>query len=170
MAAVILDAIVLAGLLAAGQEDLRTIKAAGSVITVQREEDNGEIRDVVTVTSEAGTLESKSWCPVEFGSYDELSSFFTRFVRAVDSNDRKTVASLARFPLQVFGGDGPVTIRNAGELQRRYDDVFTARVLSRVAAAHPAKIFCRNDSAMIGSGVVWASLERKRLRFDVINR
>jgi hypothetical protein len=150
------------------QAGVRTVKVAGGMVKVERERaDEGE-RDRVTVTGETGALESDSRCPLEFGSYDQFSAFFTRLVRAVVREDTRTVASLARYPLRVNGVEA-IDVTNAAELERRYDEIFTPKVIARIRAAVPAKIFCRHDSAMIGHGVVWASAERGRVAFDVIN-
>lgn len=157
---------------ATGQpESVRTIQRKGSSVVVEREsDDDGKSpRDTVTVRADSGQVQSRSTCFLEEqGSYDQLASFFTRFARAVDTGDARTVVSLARFPLTVNGPD-PLEIRNAAELRKQYERVFTAEVLARVRAADPQHVFCRRGSAMIGSGVVWANLERGRVSFDVIN-
>jgi hypothetical protein len=43
-------------------------------------------------------------------------------------------------------------------------------VVSQIRAAVPAKLFCRRGSAMIGSGVIWASRVEGRVLFDSINK
>lgn len=152
-------------------ESVRTIQRKGSYVIVERETDDDDKspRDNVTVRADSGEVQSRSTCFLdEQGSYDQLVAFFTRFARAVDQGDARTVASLARFPLTV-NGPARLEIRNAAELRKVYDRVFNAEVLARVRAADPHHVFCRRGSAMIGSGVVWANLERDRVSFDVIN-
>jgi hypothetical protein len=151
-------------------ESVRTIQLKGSYVIVERDSDDGKFpRDRVTVRADTGEVQSLSTCFLdEEGSYDQLVSFFTAFVRAVDAGDSKALAALARYPLAVNGPD-PMQIRNAAALLKQYDRVFNAEVVSRVRAADPQRVFCRRGSAMIGSGVVWANLERGRVSFDVIN-
>ena len=50
----------------------RVISFSGGRVVVERQDDV----DHVTVLDIAGTLQSESWCPLESGSYDELSTFF----------------------------------------------------------------------------------------------
>jgi hypothetical protein len=153
------------------QERTRTINVAGGTVTVERERADSEERERVTVRSASGTLESDSWCPAEFGTYDELSDFFTRLQRAIEQRGIATVSALARYPLRVNAKDGKtLRIGSPAELRRRYDDVFTERVVSQIGAAVPAKLFCRSGFATIGNGVIWASRAKGRVLFDSINQ
>ena len=90
--------------------------------------------------------------------------FFEQLVRAIDSKDTSTVASLARYPLRV-NGKPVMAIAQPADLLRRYAQVFTDDVVKQVRTAVPAEVFCKNGSAMIGDGVVWVSADADALRW-----
>ena len=53
---------------------------------------------------------------------------------------------------------------------RKSDRVFTPDVVKDLRGAVTAKVFCRNGSAMVGDGIVWASGRRGRVTLDVVNQ
>jgi len=143
----------------------RVISFSGGRVVVERQDDV----DHVTVLDIAGTLQSESWCPLESGSYDELSTFFKRFVTAIEVGDTDTVVSLVRYPFRV-NGVANIRISDRAGLLRRYAEVFNTAVIKGVRSAAPEAIFCRNGAAMIGDGIVWAHAERGRVALDVLNK
>lgn len=140
------------------------VKFAGGQVTVDLDGDGERVR----VTDAEGQLQSESWCPSEFGTFDQLHSFFADFKAALISGDSRRVAELVRYPLRV-NDVHRMTIKNKAQLLRRYAQVFTAPVLSDIRTAEPAAIFCRHGAAMIGSGAVWVSGNNGRVAVEVVN-
>ena len=143
----------------------RVLSFNGGRVVVERQ---GNL-DHVTVTDNAGTLQSESWCPLEAGSYDELLTFFKRFVAALEVGDTDTVVLLVRYPLRVNRATN-IEISDRGILLRRYSEVFNPAVVKELRDTAPEAIFCRNGSAMIGDGIVWAHAERGHVALDVLNK
>jgi hypothetical protein len=149
---------------ALSQQDNAITFEGGRVVVVRE----GNV-DHVQITDEQGNLESESWCPLEAGSYDELSTFFRQFVAAVDAGETQAVAALIRYPLQV-NGTPRFKVSDRQTLLSRYSDVFTPDVVSKIRSAAPEAIFCRNGQAMIGDGVIWVHSEKGRVAVDTVNR
>ena len=143
----------------------RVISFNGGRVVVERQNN----LDHVTVTDNAGKLQSESWCPLESGSYDELLTFFKRFVAALAVADTDTVVLLVRYPLRVNRATN-IEISDPETLLRRYAEVFNPAVVKQLRNTAPEAIFCRNSSAMIGNGIVWAHAERGHVALDVLNK
>ncbi|HET9129843.1 MAG TPA: hypothetical protein VFO86_02780 [Terriglobia bacterium] len=146
-------------------KSIRNLKIQGGRVLVERE---GSV-DHVSIFDLKDELTSDSWCPLETGGYDELSSFFKQFVTAVKSGNAESVSSLVRYPLRV-NGTPRLTIPDQRSFVRRYAEVFDSAVLKKVQAATPEAIFCRNGQAMIGDGLLWAHAEKSKVALDVVNR
>jgi hypothetical protein len=155
------------GILGSQQEtkSIRSLTIQGGRVLVEQE---GSV-DHVSILDSKGELTSESWCPLETGGYDELSSFFKRFVAAVKSSNAESVSSLVRYPLRV-NGTPRLTIPDQRSFVRRYAEVFDSAAIKKVQAATPEAVFCRNGQAMIGDGVLWAHAERGKVALDVVNR
>src|SRR5262245_49293481 len=76
-----------------GTAATRSITFEGGLVTVARE---GNV-DHVRITDARGDLISESWCPLETGSYDELSTFFKQFVAALGVGKADAVEAFIRY-------------------------------------------------------------------------
>ena len=148
-----------------GNAVTRTITFEGGRVDVVRE---GNV-DHVRITDANENLESESWCPLETGSYDDLSTFFKQFAAAVGAGKTDAVAALIRYPLQV-NGTSRFKVSDRRTLLSRYSDVFNPDVVKKFRNAAPEAVFCRNGQAMIGDGVIWVHSEKGQVAVDVINR
>jgi hypothetical protein len=125
--------------------------------------------DHVILRGDDWSVHQESWCPHELGSYEQYATFFQRFQAAVIGGNAEAVSKLVRYPLKVFGRDA----RNIGgkeEFLQRYPDIFSETVLGEIKKAEPRFVFCRDGSAMLGNGVIWASLHDGNVAVDVLNR
>lgn len=125
--------------------------------------------DHIVTKSATGETIAESWCVVEDGSYDEFAGLFTRLVAALAAHDVKTVAALMQYPLTV-NGTRPTRIRGAAILESRFDQVFTPKIVAALRAAEVADVFCKNGTAMLADGTVWASKEKGRVGVFVVNQ
>lgn len=160
---------------------VRTIPAKNGRVLVERQNhasvhgDDGSVReqgaiDMVTVEDASGAVMSESTCSAETGSYDDYHAFFGALTRAVEANDAERLASLVEFPLRVNrDGRKPLKIANAAALRKQYGKVFAGATRQAILDADPAVVFCRNDGAMIGHGVVWARKQAGRTALFVVN-
>ncbi|TXI50352.1 MAG: hypothetical protein E6Q50_03350 [Lysobacter sp.] len=162
-------------------EAVRTIAAKNGRVLVERQShasvhaDDGSVReqgaiDLVTVEDAAGNVVSESTCSAETGSYDDYRVFFGALTRALEANDAERLAALVEFPLRVNrSGKKPLKIANAAALRKQYAKVFGGPTRQAVLDADPAVVFCRDDGAMIGHGVVWARKQDGRTALYVVN-
>lgn len=128
----------------------RVVRFAGGSTSIEAE---GGV-DHVVVRDEKGAVTAESRC--DAGTFDEYLALFTKFRDAVSRPDPKAVIDMVAYPFRV-NGKKRLVFRNAESLSKRYDDVFTPAVQTKVRKAEPAAVFCRNGRAMFGDGVVWAS-------------
>ncbi|MEP7272681.1 MAG: hypothetical protein ABI882_14350 [Acidobacteriota bacterium] len=142
----------------------RVVKFPGGQATI---ESTGASEHIV-VTGDDGKMRSESWCPMESGTYDQLSKFFKDFQTATKTG-QADVLPLLRFPFRVNGGGGR-TLTRVDDLKRQYRQVFTARVVKRIQGEEPAAVFCRNGQAMMGDGSIWVHAEGGVVKADVLNR
>jgi hypothetical protein len=148
-----------------GNAATRIVTFEGGRVAVVRE---GNV-DHVRFTDAMENLHSESWCPLETGSYDELSTFFKQFVAAIGAAKTDAVAALIRYPLQV-NGTPRINVSDRRTLLSRYSDVFNPDVVKKIRNALPEAVFCRNGQAKIGNGVIWVHSEKGQVALDVVNR
>ncbi|MCC7247887.1 MAG: hypothetical protein IT473_04610 [Lysobacter sp.] len=160
---------------------VRTIPAKNGRVLVERQNhaavhgDDGSVReqgaiDMVSVENASGMLVSESTCSAETGSYDDFHAYFGALTQAVEANDPGWLASLVEFPLRVNrSGKKPLKIANAAALRKQYAKVFPGATRQAILDADPAVVFCRDEGAMIGDGVVWARKQAGRVALFAIN-
>lgn len=84
------------------------------------------------------------------------------------NHDAKSVAKLVRVPFRV-NGTRSETIATPEDLLT-HGKIFSEGVVAKVRKAEPRAIFCRNGSAMLGDGVIWAHRELGIALADVLNK
>ena len=83
------------------------------------------------------------------------------FWLAVKKDDRRTAASLIRYPIRVDTSAGRKRYASAEELLADYDLIFTPRFREEIGKAFPRNMFVRDEGAMLGSGQVWFGADGK---------
>lgn len=113
----------------------------------------------------------ESACSHVSGSYDTYHAFFRTLAQAVKADDVERLSSLVRYPLQVNQGNGkrPLVIANATAFREKYARIFDRKTRTAILEAEPAEVFCKQGSAMIGHGIVWASGQAGRVALSVVN-
>jgi outer membrane biosynthesis protein TonB len=86
---------------------------------------------------------------------DSYAGFLSQLQRAVRANDRDAVVGLIDFPLRVNAQGTSRTYRDAESVERDYDRIFTSKVRRAILRQRAAKLFVRDQGAMIGDGEVW---------------
>ncbi|HEY9279613.1 MAG TPA: hypothetical protein VIP51_06015 [Eoetvoesiella sp.] len=89
-----------------------------------------------------------------FGEHEPYRTFLEKFKEAVVSGDKKKVATMIHYPLNVFAQKAS-KIRSRKELLSKYDKVFTKDIIAAVQRQHYADLFVRDQGVMIGDGEVW---------------
>jgi len=146
----------------AAAEEGRVITFATGSATVDA--DGGT--DHVVVKDAKGNVTSESWC--EPCTYDAYVTLFTKLKDAVAGKDRRAVPKLVAFPFRVNGPKGSV-FRNEASLAKRYDGVFTPKVVEKIRKAEPAAVFCKHGEGMLGDGVIWATPSNGVVAATVLN-
>ena len=153
-----------AGIASRAQAAARTIPIQDGSIVVTREDG----ADHVVRTSSDGEVHGESWCVVEDGSYDEFAGLFGRLVTAVQKHDVDAVSSMMQYPLTVNARRAR-TIRTPTQFKAGYATVFTPAVVKALSETQVADVFCKNGTAMIAGGIVWAAKEKGRVGVFVVN-
>jgi len=83
------------------------------------------------------------------------------FWLAVKREDRKTAASLIRYPIRVDTSAGRKRYASADELLADYELIFTPAFRESIAKGLPRNMFVRDQGAMLGSGQVWFGADGK---------
>jgi hypothetical protein len=83
------------------------------------------------------------------------------FWLAVKRDDRKTAASLIRYPIRVDTSAGRKRYASAEELLVDYELVFTPAFRESIAKGLPRNMFVRDQGAMLGNGQVWFGADGK---------
>jgi len=83
------------------------------------------------------------------------------FWMAVKRDDRKTAASLIRYPIRVDTSAGRKRYASAEELLADYELIFTPAFRERIAKGLPRNMFVRDQGAMLGGGQVWFGADGK---------
>lgn len=143
----------------------RVVRFGDGIATVEPD----GVTDHVVITDKDGKLRSDSWCPHETAEYDAVVRLFTQFRGAIANHDRQATAELLRYPFRVSKATRR-TVANSRELVARFDEIFTTAVIAKILKTEPQGVFCRNGSASLGDGVLWAHLEDGLVLVDVLNR
>ena len=83
------------------------------------------------------------------------------FWLAVKRDDRKTAASLIRYPIRVDTSAGRKRYTSAEQLLADYELIFTPVFRESIAKGLPRNMFVRDQGAMLGSGQVWFGADGK---------
>ena len=78
-----------------------------------------------------------------------------RFWNAVIKGDKRTVASLIRYPIKAQVAGRPETLRSPAEFLSEYDHIVSPQFKKAIAAAVPRNMFVRDIGVMLGDGEVW---------------
>jgi hypothetical protein len=98
-----------------------------------------------------------------------MVSLFRKLQGAIASHDAESVVNLIRLPFRVNGKQSE-TIETFDGFLKRYDKIFSASVVAKIQKAEPRAVFCRNGSAMLGEGVIWAHARDGNALADVLNK
>ncbi|NOT88603.1 MAG: hypothetical protein HOP03_10495 [Lysobacter sp.] len=161
---------------------IRTIPIRNGEVQIERQNhayvhgEAGRLRehgaiDMVMIVDASGATVSESACSHVSGSYDTYHAFFRTLAQAVKADDVERLSSLVRYPLQVNQGNGkrPLVIANATAFREKYARIFDRKTRTAILEAEPAEVFCKQGSAMIGHGIVWASGQAGRVALSVVN-
>jgi hypothetical protein len=89
------------------------------------------------------------------GGSDSFSVAFEVLQEAVEAEDRATVASLVRYPLNVTLDGRRIAITDEETFVSRYDEIVTPAVAEVVISQEYADLFVNADGVMLGDGEVW---------------
>jgi hypothetical protein len=86
---------------------------------------------------------------------DFYGDFLSRLQAALRTDDRRAVSGLIGFPLSVRRDGGVETYRSRREVERDFDEIFTARVKGEVLDQRPYSLRTRDDGRTKGSTRLW---------------
>ncbi|KKB11916.1 hypothetical protein VE25_10215 [Devosia geojensis] len=89
------------------------------------------------------------------GGSDTFAAAFEVLQDAVETQDKATVASLVRYPLNITLDGRRIAIAGEEEFVARYDEIVTPEVVEAVTSQVYADLFVNADGVMFGDGEVW---------------
>jgi len=92
-----------------------------------------------------------------FGEHERYLAFFQQLKDSVVRDDRKAVAGLLNYPLDVFHGRRRTVVRSPVEFLKRYPEVFNENVIRAVKSQEANALFANWRGVMLGNGQVWFS-------------
>lgn len=103
-------------------------------------------------------------------SAKQIDAFLARLKTALNKDDRAAVCRMVAYPARVWDGRKSVTVRNAKELRRHFDDVFSPELRRVVNAASSQTAWANWQGVMFDSGRIWLAVgDDGRLRILTIN-
>jgi hypothetical protein len=88
---------------------------------------------------------------------DPYRGLLSRLQRAVRARDRSAVVRLVRLPLRVNFSSGVRVYRDARDVTRDFDRIFTPRVRRAVLSQKAATLAVGENGARLGNGEIWLS-------------
>lgn len=91
------------------------------------------------------------------GAHDDelINNAALKYRAAVIGNDRKTVADLINYPINVSVGGRVIRIRNRHELSLSYQEIFTPEYRAAIRQSVPRAMFSNYQGIMLGDGEAW---------------
>ena len=116
----------------------------------------------------ASTLEARY--PLLDASTKEIENFAKEIKSYVISDNKKELAQLIHYPINVTIHNEKKTINSPEELIQSYDDIITADFKDKIKNSQTTYLFSNDMGVMIGDGDIWFnSLEGKGLKIIAIN-
>lgn len=144
---------------------VRVVKFSGGEAIVERRG-----MDEHVVVKRHGREVAISDCDTTTGTYDRVVAFASAVKTAARRGDRVRLASLMMYPVQVNVAPGKhVFVATKRALLARFDSVFDAQMLRKLAGIEPHEVFCRNGQSMLADGTLWASMIDGKLFGTVVN-
>jgi hypothetical protein len=122
--------------------------------------------DYVVVKDQQGNVMAESVC--DSATFDDYFGLFSKLKVALIQGDRQSVLGLVAYPFRV-NAETPLIFQNEASLLKSYDKVFTPSVLAKIQKAEPAIVFCRDEQAMFGNGMIWARRSNSGVAATVVN-
>lgn len=110
--------------------------------------------------------------PYEVAGIDDpkaFTQFLSNLQNSVRSNDKKAVAELMYYPLNVNKNGKTTKIYTSKQFVSKYDQVITKRVKQQLLAQKVDKLFVNSEGVMIGNGEMWISQFGKKIAVFAIN-
>jgi hypothetical protein len=86
---------------------------------------------------------------------EQAKAFFTKFQKAIDSNQRQEVAGMIRYPLRSYLNGKATIIKTKADLLARYDTVFTSGARCAIKTASLDDVWGNWRGFTISEGAIW---------------
>ncbi|MEJ8306209.1 hypothetical protein [Saccharibacillus sacchari] len=100
----------------------------------------------------------------------EFHEFFFNLQQAVAKNDKKTVASMMNYPLNVNTNGKTYKFRTSARFIAKYDSIMTPEIKRTLAYALEDELFANWKGVMLGDGQMWFGVLDGKLSVYAINK
>ncbi|WP_037288558.1 hypothetical protein [Saccharibacillus sacchari] len=111
--------------------------------------------------------------PYEVAGIDDPAAFHTFFVKlqqAVAKNDKKAVASMISYPLNVNTNGKTYKFRTPARFIAKYDSIMTPEVKRTLGYAIEEDLFANWQGVMVGNGQLWISQFDGKIAVYAVNK
>ncbi|MBS5956248.1 MAG: hypothetical protein KIC73_04965 [Clostridiales bacterium] len=158
------DSIIFYGLIIPGTEE-------GDLLTgIYKNKKDRIEADVKLVLSYSFASTPEARYPLMEASTKEIENFAKEIKSYVISDNKKELAQLIHYPINVTIHNEKKTINSPEELIQSYDDIITADFKDKIKNSQTTYLFSNDLGVMMGDGDIWFnSLEGKGLKIIAIN-
>lgn len=91
------------------------------------------------------------------GDPREYRAFYGKLKTALNKGDKKTVASMVKYPLRVNGGEEHKIprIRSQADLIAQYDRIFTPELVTAIVKEDYENVIARDIGVGLAGGLLW---------------
>ncbi|CAM3980791.1 hypothetical protein [Saccharibacillus endophyticus] len=122
-----------------------------------------------TVTSQPAQKSN----PYEAAGIDDPAAFHTFFIKlqqAVAKNDKKAVASMISYPLNVNTNGKTYKFQTPARFIAKYDSIMTPEVKRTLGYAIEEDLFANWQGVMVGNGQLWISQFDGKIAVYAVNK
>ncbi|NGZ74600.1 hypothetical protein [Saccharibacillus alkalitolerans] len=116
---------------------------------------------------------AESGNPYEAAGIDDpkaFHAFFAKLQKAVKNNDKKAVASMMHYPLNVNYKGKTLRFQSSARFIAKYDSIMTPQVRKTLGYAVEDDLFVNWRGVSVGSGTLWIGLFGGKLGVYAVNK
>lgn len=104
-----------------------------------------------------------------FSSNKSFDQYFVLLNKAMRSNDKSAVSNMVHYPLIVLQKGKKTLVKSSDDLIKRFDTIFSRKVVSAIDKQSKDKLFCNARGAMYGDGEVWIQQRKNKIGISTVN-
>lgn len=132
-----------------------------------------DIASATGASSKTAAQSAQKSNPYEVAGIDDPAAFHTFFIKlqqAVAKNDKKAVASMISYPLNVNTNGKTYKFQTPARFIAKYDSIMTPEVKRTLGYAIEEDLFANWQGVMVGNGQLWISQFDGKIAVYAVNK